>query len=215
MKEIQIFHTIICTADNKSIIIPNGGLSTGSINNYSKEDYRRVDWTVGISYGDDVDCARNAILRMFDEDERIVKQYIEDDEEQRIAESERERQAAGTEPEEAQAAVKPKGRIWHFFHRTKKVKSRMEQWQEERDMRIKAMIPKVDRSPKVFLATLADSSVNLTCRAWTRTEDYWGVYFSINERIYKELPTYGISFPFPQMDVHIQSNPSSGITADE
>ena len=38
--EIQIFHTIICTPDNKSIIIPNGGLSTGSINNYSREDYR-------------------------------------------------------------------------------------------------------------------------------------------------------------------------------
>ncbi|MCF0213707.1 MAG: mechanosensitive ion channel, partial [Muribaculaceae bacterium] len=50
--EIQIFNTIICTPDNKSIIIPNGGLSTGSINNWSRMDYRRVEWTISISYGD-------------------------------------------------------------------------------------------------------------------------------------------------------------------
>jgi len=49
--EIQIFHTIICTPDNKSIIIPNGGLSTGSINNWSRQRYRRVQWDIGISYG--------------------------------------------------------------------------------------------------------------------------------------------------------------------
>ncbi|MDE6526598.1 MAG: mechanosensitive ion channel family protein, partial [Muribaculaceae bacterium] len=62
VKEIQIFHTIINTADNKSIIIPNGGLSTGSINNWSRESHRRVDWIVGISYGDNVDAAREKIL---------------------------------------------------------------------------------------------------------------------------------------------------------
>ncbi|MDE6331088.1 MAG: mechanosensitive ion channel, partial [Muribaculaceae bacterium] len=61
VKEIQIFHTIIATYDNKSIIIPNGGLSTGSVNNWSREDYRRVDWTVGISYGDKVEDARRCI----------------------------------------------------------------------------------------------------------------------------------------------------------
>ena len=58
VKEIQIFHTVINTPDNKSIIIPNGGLSTGSINNYSKEEYRRVDWKVGLSYGDDFEKAK-------------------------------------------------------------------------------------------------------------------------------------------------------------
>lgn len=50
VKEIQIFHTVINTGDNKAIIIPNGGLSTGSINNYSLEQYRRVDWVIGLSY---------------------------------------------------------------------------------------------------------------------------------------------------------------------
>lgn len=83
VREIQIFSTIICTPDNKSIIIPNGGLSTGTINNYNKEDYRRVDWIIGISYGDDVDVARRAILDIVASDNRIVKQYIEEDRKER------------------------------------------------------------------------------------------------------------------------------------
>ncbi|MDE6309085.1 MAG: mechanosensitive ion channel, partial [Muribaculaceae bacterium] len=70
--EIQIFHTIINTPDNKSILIPNGGLSTGSINNWSREEYRRVDWVVAISYGDDVNVARDTILTLFANDSRIV-----------------------------------------------------------------------------------------------------------------------------------------------
>ena len=57
VKEIQIFNTILNTPDNKTIIIPNGGLSTGSLNNYSKEGRRRVDWKIGIAYGDDFDTA--------------------------------------------------------------------------------------------------------------------------------------------------------------
>ena len=46
VKEIQIFNTVLNTPDNKSIIIPNGGLSTGTINNYSKEEYRRISWDI-------------------------------------------------------------------------------------------------------------------------------------------------------------------------
>ena len=65
VKEIQIFNTILNTPDNKTIIIPNGGLSTGSLNNYSKEGRRRVDWKIGIAYGDDFDTARKAILELF------------------------------------------------------------------------------------------------------------------------------------------------------
>lgn len=73
VNEIQIFHTLISTPDNKAIIIPNGGLSTSSINNWSRRDYRRVSWSVGISYGDSVASARKAILAMFEQDERIIK----------------------------------------------------------------------------------------------------------------------------------------------
>ena len=53
VKEIQLFNTIINTPDNKTIMIPNGGISTGIINNYSKENRRRVEWTFGIGYGDE------------------------------------------------------------------------------------------------------------------------------------------------------------------
>lgn len=79
VKEIQIFSTVIITSDNKLIIIPNGPLSTSSINNWSKEGYRRVVWNIGISYGDKVESARDAVLKMFDNDSRIVNGYIEDD----------------------------------------------------------------------------------------------------------------------------------------
>ena len=88
VKAIQIFHTIINTVDNKAIIIPNGGLSTGSINNYSLEQYRRVDWTIGLSYGCDFASARKKILAMLAEDDRVVEKYIEDDRQHRLMEAE-------------------------------------------------------------------------------------------------------------------------------
>ena len=65
VKEIQIFNTIMKTPDNKTIIIPNGGLSTGSMINYSTEATRRVDWTFGIAYGDDIDLAKKVFIRSF------------------------------------------------------------------------------------------------------------------------------------------------------
>ena len=79
VSEIQIFHTVINTPDNKRIIIPNGGLSTGSINNYSTESYRRVDWTVSLSYDTDYEAAAAAIRRILLADERVVEKYVEDD----------------------------------------------------------------------------------------------------------------------------------------
>lgn len=74
VNQIQIFNTILKTPDNKTIIIPNGGLSTGAMTNYSTEATRRVDWTVGIGYGDDSDKAKEVIQRFLDEDERILKE---------------------------------------------------------------------------------------------------------------------------------------------
>ena len=73
VSEIQIFNTILKTPDNKTIIIPNGGLSTSSMINYSTEDRRRVDWTIGVGYGDDIDKARQVIKRLCDGDSRILK----------------------------------------------------------------------------------------------------------------------------------------------
>ena len=72
MKEIQIFHTILTTYNNERIIIPNGGISTGTINNLSTERFRRVEWRVSISYGDSVELARKVALEIIADEKRIV-----------------------------------------------------------------------------------------------------------------------------------------------
>ena len=61
VKEIQIFNTIVRTNDAQTIIIPNGGLSTGSMKNYSTEPYRRVDVEFQFVYGTDYEKVRQAI----------------------------------------------------------------------------------------------------------------------------------------------------------
>lgn len=71
--EIQIFNTILKTPDNKTIIIPNGGLSTSSMVNYSTEPRRRVDLVFGIGYGDNVDKAKKVLFGLIDNDSRILK----------------------------------------------------------------------------------------------------------------------------------------------
>lgn len=139
---IEIFNTIICTPDNKSIIIPNGGLSTGSINNYSTQLYRRVEWSLGISYGENVETARTLLLGILDKDSRIIKAPIDS-------------------------------------------------------------APSV-AAPAVVVTALADSSVNLSVRAWVASADYWPVYFTYNEAFYNAITAHeALSFPFPQLDVHI------------
>jgi small conductance mechanosensitive channel len=71
VKEIQIFNTILTDFDNKTIILPNGGLSTSSMVNYSTEPTRRVDWTFGIGYGDSVDIAKKVLVDLIKKDSRI------------------------------------------------------------------------------------------------------------------------------------------------
>ena len=133
VKEIQIFNTIVLTTDNKVIHIPNGILSTGVMTIFTKEDQRRVDWTVSISYGDDYDKAKEVLLKLCQEDPRILK----------------------------------------------------------------------DPVPFVAIGLLNESSVDLKVRVWVKSADYWPVFFSMNEKVYKSLPQAGLHFPFPQVDVHI------------
>ena len=73
VKEIQIFNTLIQTPDNRIIIVPNGPLSTGIINNYSREKIRRVDMVFSISYGDDFELAKKVLLEIMAKDARIMK----------------------------------------------------------------------------------------------------------------------------------------------
>lgn len=136
VKEIQIFVTILTTPDNKTIILPNGPLSNGSMINYSTQDKRRVDWSFGISYNDDVEKAKGIIRRILEADERVMK----------------------------------------------------------------------DQDIFVRLGAMADSSVNITTRAWAASGDYWPLHFDVNERVYEAFNNEGISIPFPQMDVHIHNS---------
>jgi small conductance mechanosensitive channel len=62
-----------------------------------------------------------------------------------------------------------------------------------------------DEGNFIGLGALGDSSVNITVRAWVETEDYWNVFFAMNERVYNEFGAAGLSIPFPQMDVHLKS----------
>lgn len=73
VKEIGIFCTIMKTPDNKTIIIPNGPLAGGSMVNYSTEATRRVDWTFGIAYGDDLKKAEQTLIGLLNADSRILK----------------------------------------------------------------------------------------------------------------------------------------------
>lgn len=60
-----------------------------------------------------------------------------------------------------------------------------------------------DPEPVVVVGELADSSVNLTVRAWVNSADYWDVYFETLEAIKKRFDAEGINIPFPQRDVHL------------
>jgi len=73
VKEMQIFHTVLNTPDKKTVILPNGSLSSGSMINYSSEPVRRLEWTFGIGYNDNIDKAREIIMDVIIADERILK----------------------------------------------------------------------------------------------------------------------------------------------
>ena len=78
VKEIQIFNTIIRTNDAQTIIIPNGGLSTGSLKNYSSEKYRRVDLDFHFAYGADLDKVKEAINNVQASSPLIMQGPVED-----------------------------------------------------------------------------------------------------------------------------------------
>lgn len=73
VKEIQIFNTILQTPDNLKIVIPNGGLATSSLINYSAHETRRAQWVFGIAYGDNFQKAQQVLQRILDEDPRVLK----------------------------------------------------------------------------------------------------------------------------------------------
>jgi small conductance mechanosensitive channel len=133
VKEIQIFNTVIVTSDNRTIFIPNGGLSSNTIINYNKQKNRRVEWVVGVAYGSNYDKAKTVIQDILQGEKRILS----------------------------------------------------------------------NPAPLIALKTLNESSIDIVIRTWTLRENYWDVYFNVNEQIYKDFAAKGIDIPFPQLTVHL------------
>ena len=137
---VSIVSTTLTTPDNREIVIPNGALFNGSIDNYSRSGLRRVEWLVNVEYGTDSDKCKEQLLKIMKSDERIL------------------------DASEKGAA-----------------------------------------DPVVMLKSMESSSVVFTARGWVKADDYWDVFFQVNEEIYKKLPESGISFPFPQLDVRVKN----------
>lgn len=139
VSEVNIVSTKLTTTDNRSIIIPNGALSNGTINNYSQNNIRRVEWLVDVVYGADSKHTKEVLKSIIESDGRVLYQ------------------ATGAPAD-----------------------------------------------PMYEINALRDSSVQFIVRAWVKKDDYWNIFFAVNDAIYNELPKQGIAFPFPQLDVHIQ-----------
>ena len=72
VKEIQIFHTIIATTDNRIVFVPNGQMSSNAVTNYSKMSIRRLEWTFGVEYGEDFDRVKAVLQKIISADSRIL-----------------------------------------------------------------------------------------------------------------------------------------------
>jgi len=72
VEEIRIFSTVLRTPDNREITLPNGTIYSGTITNYSAHATRRIDLVFGIDYGDDIKRARDIMLQVLHDDERIL-----------------------------------------------------------------------------------------------------------------------------------------------
>lgn len=135
VKEITTFYTRIQTADNQTVMIPNGKLADGAIVNVTGQQTRRVDIVVGIAYSADLKLAKRLLWEI----------------------AERETRRISEEP------------------------------------------------VNVFVANLADSSVELGCRFWVRSEDYWQTKWDTLETVKMAFDEHGVEIPFPQVDVHVKA----------
>ncbi|MBQ2068032.1 MAG: mechanosensitive ion channel, partial [Paludibacteraceae bacterium] len=141
------------------VILPNGALSNGTINNYSGRPIRRVEWTVSVSYGVDAEACKKAILDIVNSDERVLK-----------------------EDTDMRALYK---QLNISAYQLNTVNYRME------------AIP----APFAGLKSLNSSDITFVVRAWVRADDYWDVFFGLQERFYTELPPQGFTFAYPHIEI--------------
>jgi len=74
VKEILIFNTYLHTADNKVIVLPNGPVANGNIVNYTREQVRRADFSIGINYGNDLKLVKDILFKIIAEETRIINE---------------------------------------------------------------------------------------------------------------------------------------------
>ncbi|MBN1946971.1 MAG: mechanosensitive ion channel [Bradymonadales bacterium] len=72
VQEIQLFNTVLTTMDNRRVVIPNSKVTGDNITNYTSQDKRRIDLVFSISYGDDINTAKEALSRVVSSEERIL-----------------------------------------------------------------------------------------------------------------------------------------------
>jgi len=73
VESIGIFTTTLRTGDNREVIVPNGSIYNDTITNYSARDTRRIDMVFGIGYDDDIRKAKEILLRLLEEDDRVLE----------------------------------------------------------------------------------------------------------------------------------------------
>ncbi len=157
--EVNITVTKILTPDNRVVILPNGALSNGVINNFNGRPLRRVEWSVSVSYGVDAAKCKEAILAILDSEERILK--------------------ADTDMKKLYKQLNITA------YQLSTVNYRMD------------AIP----APFVALKSLNESDITFVVRAWVRADDYWDVFFGLQERFYTELPQQGFTFAYPHIEL--------------
>ena len=72
VSEVNIVSTKLTTTDNRVIVLPNGSLSSGTINNISQNPIRRLEWKIGVEYGSDIDVARKVILEILNKNSMVL-----------------------------------------------------------------------------------------------------------------------------------------------
>ena len=72
VQEIQIFHTVLVTPDNKVVYAPNGAMSNAVVTNYSHKEVRRVDFNFGVEYGTDFEHVQAILKKLIGADKRIL-----------------------------------------------------------------------------------------------------------------------------------------------
>lgn len=157
--EVNITATKILTPDNRVVILPNGALSNGVINNFNGRPLRRVEWLVSVEYGTNAEACKQLMIDMMAEEPRILQ--------------------ADTDMKKLYKELK----VTNYQLST--VNYRMD------------AIP----APFVALKSLNASDITFIIRAWVRADDYWDVFFTMQERFYTELPQHGFGFAYPHVVV--------------